>query len=393
MHKAVIIGAARTPIGSFLGALSEVPAVALGAVAIKGALKRAGIEPQGVSEVIMGQVLQAGVGQAPARQAALGAGLSPHVPCTTVNKVCGSGLKAVMMACQSIALGESKLVVAGGMESMSNAPYASLKARTGLRMGESALVDLMIRDGLFDPYGQAHMGKFGDLCAQEHGFSREAQDLYAKESYEKALSAQSLGYFDEEIEAVVINTKAGPQNISIDEDPAKYQPQKMAGLKPSFASDGTVTAANASKVSDGAAALVLASEEEALSKKLEIKARVIASETFAAEPQWFTTAPTEAIRKLLKKVNLSVLDIDCFEINEAFSVVPMHAIRELKLDPNRVNMFGGAVALGHPIGCSGARLLVTMLHIMEQKGLKTGLVAVCLGGGEAVAMIVESGKS
>lgn len=393
MHKAVFVGAARTPIGSFLGALSQEPAVALGAVAIKGALKRSGVDYKSVDEVIMGQVLQAGVGQAPARQAALGAGLSASVPCTTVNKVCGSGLKAIMMACQSVALGEAKVVVAGGMESMSNAPYALYKARAGLRMGDSQLVDLMIRDGLFDPYGQAHMGKFGDLCASEHGFSREEQDLFAKSSYEKALSAQSLGYFSEEIEAVNINTKAGTQSISEDEDPAKYQPQKMALLKPSFASDGSVTAANASKVSDGAAALVLACEEEALNKKLNIRGRVLASYTYAGEPQWFTTAPTEAIRGLLKKVSLGVQDIDCFEINEAFSVLPLHAIRELKLDAQRVNMFGGAVALGHPIGCSGARLMVTMLNIMEKKGLKRGLAALCLGGGEAVAMIVESVKS
>lgn len=393
MHKAVFVGAARTPIGSFMGALSQEPAVSLGAVAIKGALKRSGVDFNSVDEVIMGQVLQAGVGQAPARQAALGAGLSPKVPCTTVNKVCGSGLKAVMMACQSIALGEAKVVVAGGMESMSNAPYALYKARAGLRMGDGQLVDLMIRDGLFDPYGQAHMGKFGDLCAKTHSFSREEQDLFAKSSYEKALSAQALGYLSEEIEAVNISTKSGPQSISVDEDPAKYQPQKMASLKPSFGADGSVTAANASKVSDGAAALVLTSEEEALLKKLKIKGRVLASYTYAGEPQWFTTAPTEAIRNLLKKVSLGVQDIDCFEINEAFSVVPMHAIRELKLDAERVNIFGGAIALGHPIGCSGARLMVTMLNIMQQKGLKRGLAALCLGGGEAVAMIVESVKS
>jgi acetyl-CoA C-acetyltransferase len=381
MHKAVLVGAARTPIGSFMGVLSKESAPALGAVAIKGALKRARLAPESINEVIMGQVLQGGSGQAPARQAALAAQIPASIPATTVNKVCGSGLKTVMMAAQSIACGDAHLVVAGGMESMSNAPYALLKARAGLRMGDDQLVDLMIRDGLWDPYGQAHMGKFGDLCAKEYGFSREEQDLYARESYEKALHAQSKGYFAAEIEAV--------NNIDSDEDPAKYKPEKISALRPSFGADGSVTAANASKISDGAAALIVASEEEALKRKLTIKARILASATFASEPQWFTTAPAQAIKEVLSKASLKVSDIDCYEINEAFSVVAMHAIREVGIAKERVNIFGGAVALGHPIGCSGARLLVTMLNIMEHKNLKRGLAALCLGGGEAVAMIIE----
>jgi acetyl-CoA C-acetyltransferase len=389
MQKAVIIAAARTPIGSFMGALSQESAPALASVAILGALSRAQVAPQAINEVIMGQVLQAGVGQAPARQAALGAGIPASVPCTTVNKVCGSGLKAVMMATQSIALGESKLVIAGGMESMSNAPYALLKARAGLRMGDQPFVDLMIQDGLFDPYGKAHMGTFGDLCANEHNFSREAQDQYACESYEKALKAQSMGLFDPEIEPVVVMTRSGKITVNSDEDPAKYQPSKMVQLKASFSATGSVTAANASKVSDGAAALVLASEEEARERGLNIQARIIASATYAGEPQWFTTAPAHAIKQVLAKTSLGPSDIDCYEINEAFSVVALHAIREVGIAPERVNIFGGAVALGHPIGCSGARLLVTMLNIMTQKNLKRGLVSLCIGGGEAVAMIIE----
>ena len=391
MHKAVIIGAARTPIGSFMGSLSSETAPALGSVAILGALERAQIKSCDINEVIMGEVLQAGVGQAPARQAALKAQIPAHVPCTTVNKVCGSGLKAIMMADQSIRLGEAELVIAGGMESMSNAPYALGKARAGLRMGDAQVTDLMIHDGLFDPYGHAHMGNFGDLCAKEHNFSRQDQDKFACESYEKALSAQKAGYFSAEIQPVNINTRAGVLNINSDEDPAKYQPPKMPGLRPSFSPEGTVTAANASKISDGAAALVIASQDEAQKRKANILGRIIASATFAAEPQWFTTAPAEAIRKVLKKASLKATDIDCFEINEAFAVVPMYAIKELNLDPARVNIFGGAIALGHPIGCSGARLMVTMLNIMAQKKLKFGLVTLCLGGGEAVAMIVERG--
>lgn len=389
MKNAVIIGAQRTPIGSFMGALASVPVHQLGACALLGALKQSGLKHEFVSEVIMGQVLQGGCGQAPARQATLAAGLSNQVPATTVNKVCGSGLKAIMLANQAISLGDAIAVLAGGMESMSNAPYILSKAREGMRLGHQQALDLMIHDGLFDPYGQAHMGNFGDLCALEHQFSREAQDTYAKQSYEKARLAIELGYFQDEITPVLIKTKAGELTISADEEPLRYAPEKMASLKPAFSSTGTVTAANASKLNDGAAAVLLSSEELACSQGLTIQARIIGSTTVAGEPQWFTTAPAAAIKKVLAQTGLRLSDIDLFEINEAFSVVTMHSIKELALDPGRVNIFGGAVALGHPIGSSGARLVVTLLNALEKKNKRYGCVSICLGGGEAVAMIIE----
>lgn len=389
MKNVVIIAARRTPIGSFLGSLSALPATKLGSIAIEGALKPSKLNVSDVDEVIMGQVLQGGAGQAPARQASLGAGLSSHVPCTTVNKVCGSGLKAVMMAKDLITLDQGQVIVAGGMESMSNAPYLLVNARSGFRMGNQTAVDLMIHDGLFDPYGQAHMGSFGDLCAREYGFSREAQDQYAHESYRRAQAAQANGSFSEEIVAVPIVVKGQPKVIAIDEEPSRYQPEKFAGLKPAFDANGTTTAANASKVSDGAAALVLADEDFAKKRGLPIRARIVAQATYAHDPQWFTTAPVMAIKKAVAAASLRVEDIDLFEINEAFSVVAMTAIKELSLNHADVNVLGGAVSLGHPIGSSGARLLVTLLSALKQKNKRLGCVAICLGGGEAVAMIVE----
>lgn len=389
MKKAVIVAGARTPIGSFLGSLSSLTAPKLGAVALEAAIKRTKISPADVDEVIMGQVLQGGVGQAPARQASLGAGLPSHVPCTTVNKVCGSGLKAVMMAADAIALGTSKIVLAGGMESMSNAPYILANARTGFRMGNQTAVDLMINDGLFDPYGHAHMGIFGDMCAREFAFSREAQDEYAHESYRLAIEAEENGWFSDEIAPVSIEIKGTIKTITTDEEPGRYQRDKVATLKPAFDRNGSVTAANASKINDGAAALVIASEDEASSRQLTVKARIIAHSTFAHDPQWFTTAPIMAIKDVLKKASLTVDAIDLYEINEAFSVVTLAAMKELMLKRDRVNVFGGAVALGHPIGCSGARLLVTLLNALEKKNKRLGCVSLCLGGGEAVAMIVE----
>lgn len=389
MKNAVFVGAARTPIGSFLGNLSSLSATKLGSVAISGALKDARLKPEQIDEVIMGQVLQGGTGQAPARQAALGAGILSKTPCTTVNKVCGSGMKAVMMAVQSIKLAESDFVIAGGMESMSNAPYILSKARLGLRMGDEQLVDLMIKDGLFDPYGQAHMGTFGELCAREHGFSREAQDEYAHQSYKKALKAEEQGWLRDEIVPVSIKVRGEEKIVNVDEEPSRYIAEKFAGLKPAFDPKGSITAANSSKISDGAAALVLASEEQAHTLNIPLKARIIASATFAHDPQWFTTAPVNAIKMALKNASLTTKDIQCYEINEAFSVVAMNAIKELELEPTRVNIFGGAVALGHPIGCSGARLLVTLLNALKVSNSRLGCASLCLGGGEAVAMIIE----
>jgi acetyl-CoA C-acetyltransferase len=389
VQTSVIVGGARTPIGSFLGSLSSLSAPQLGSVAIEAAINKAHIHKNDIHQVIMGQVLQGGVGQAPARQASLGAGLSSAIPCTTVNKVCGSGLKAIMMAADAIALGQSSVVVAGGMESMSNAPYLLPNARAGFRMGDHKAVDLMIHDGLLDPYSKAHMGIFGDLCARTYQFTRAQQDDYAKNSYQRAIAAQQQGYFNDEIATVVIKAKGESIPITKDEEPERFRPEKMAALKAAFEAEGTVTAANASKVNDGAAAVVVMSEAEARLKKLPAKARIIAYKTFAHDPQWFTTAPVMAIKAVLNDASLDVAAIDLFEINEAFSVVAMTAIKELALDKNRVNVFGGAVALGHPIGSSGARLVVTLLNALEKHNKRLGCVSVCLGGGEAVAMIVE----
>lgn len=387
MKSAVIVSASRTPIGSFLGNLSSLSAPELGSVAIDAAIARAGLDKNQVDQVIMGQVLQGGVGQAPARQASLGAGLPSSVPCTTVNKVCGSGLKAIMMGADAIALGHSTVVVAGGMESMSNAPYILKNARQGFRMGDHKAIDLMIHDGLLDPYSHSHMGSFGDLCAREYKFSRAEQDAYALESYRRAQKAQS--FFADEIVPVVIKNKSQTISITQDEEPSRFVPEKIPALKPAFGNDGTVTAANASKINDGAAAVVMVADDEALAHTSRVRGRVVGYQTYAHDPAWFTTAPVMAIKAVLKQTSLSIADIDLFEINEAFSVVAMTAIKELGLNPNTVNVFGGAVALGHPIGCSGARLVVTLLNALEKHNKRLGCVAVCLGGGEAVAMVIE----
>jgi acetyl-CoA C-acetyltransferase len=390
MREVVIVAAARTPIGSFQGALSSLPAPKLGAVAIKAALERAKVKPEEVSEVIMGEVLSAGVGQAPARQAAIYAGLPSSVPCTTINKVCGSGLKAIMLARQAIALGDADIVVAGGMESMSNAPYLLPTARGGMRMGNQTAVDSMIHDGLWDPYGNAHMGGFGDLCAKEHNFSRADQDAFAKESYERAIKAQKEGWFADEIAPVEIAGKKGSTIVDTDEEPSRYNPEKMPELRPAFGKEGTVTAANASKINDGAAAVVLMSREEAEKRGLEILGTLVADGTFAQDPQWFTTAPAGAIQRACERAKLAPTDIDLYEINEAFSVVTMVTMRDLKLEHAKVNVQGGAVSLGHPIGCSGARVLVTLLYALKRQGKQTGCASLCIGGGEAVAVIVEA---
>ncbi len=389
MDEVVITAAARTPIGCFQGALASVPATRLGAVAIGAAVARSGLAPADVDEVLMGQVLMAGAGQAPARQAAIGAGLPSSVPCTTVNKVCGSGLKAVMLGRQAIAAGGASIIVAGGMESMTNAPYLLPGARAGYRFGGGQLVDSMIHDGLLDPFGQAVMGDLGDLCAAERGVSREEQDAYTRRSYERAQAAQRGGLFDDELVPVPIEGQGRMREVREDEEPARYRPEKVSTLPPAFTKDGTVTAANASKLSDGAAAVVLMSRAEADRRGLKPLATIVADATFAHEPRWFTTAPAGAIRRVLTQADLQLGQIDLVEINEAFAVVALAAIRELGLDEDRVNVRGGAISLGHPIGCSGARVLVTLLSALQREGARLGCAALCLGGGEAVAMVVR----
>jgi acetyl-CoA C-acetyltransferase len=391
MKNLVVLSAARTPIGSFLGKLSSLPAPALGSVAIRAALSRAGVDPRDVEQVIMGNVLQAGIGQAPARQASLKAGIPDSVPCITVHKVCGSGMRAVMDAGNAILAGEYEIAVAGGMESMSNAPYLLEKGRTGLRMGNGTLVDSMIKDGLWDPYKDTHMGNCAELCVAKYSFAREEQDAFALESYRRAQNASKTCLFSEEIAPVEVPQKKGDAvKIESDEEPFAAPLEKMPTLKPAFTKDGSVTAANSSKINDGAAALVVASEEKARAKGWKPIARIIASTGVAQAPEWFTTAPVGAIQRLLEKTGLSIADIDYFEINEAFAAVAMAAIRELSLPPEKVNPRGGAVALGHPIGASGARILTTLIHALRKDGKKRGVAAICIGGGEATAMLVET---
>src|SRR5215470_17117077 len=391
MKDVVILSAARTPIGSFLGKLASVPAPALGAAAIRGALSRAGVRPDEVEQVIMGNVLQAGIGQAPARQASLAAGIPNSVPCVTVHKVCGSGMRAVMDASNAIAAGEYEVAVAGGMESMSNAPYLLERARSGYRMGNSVLVDSMIKDGLWDPYKDMHMGNCAEMCVGKYHFTREEQDAFALESYKRAQNAAKTCLFSEEIVPVEVAQKKGDAiKVDSDEEPFAAPLEKIGGLKPAFQKDGSVTAANSSKINDGAAALVVTSEEKAKQKGWKPIARIVAATGVAQAPEWFTTAPVGAIQKLLTQTGLSVSDIDLFEINEAFAAVAMAAIRELGLDPAKVNVRGGAVALGHPIGASGARILTTLIHALRKSGGRRGVAAICIGGGEATAMLVEA---
>ncbi|HET7699689.1 MAG TPA: acetyl-CoA C-acyltransferase [Candidatus Limnocylindria bacterium] len=389
MTEVVILGAARTPIGGFLGGLAPLAAPKLGSVAIRCALERAGVRPDQVDEVFMGNVIQAGVGQAPARQAALGAGIPTSVPCTTVNKVCGSGLKTVMLAATQIAAGEAQLLVAGGMESMSNAPYLMRGARTGLSLGEHAMEDANLTDGLVDAYGHGHMGLGGELTATQCRLSREDQDRFALASYEKALAAQQSGAFDAEIAAVEVPGRKGAVTVvSRDETPRETTLATLAALRPVFKSDGTVTAGNASKLNDGAAAVVVASRERARELGATALARVVAQGQFAHEPERFLTAPKGAIERVLEKAGWTVADTDLFEVNEAFSGVEC-VRRELDIPEAKFNVNGGAVALGHPIGASGTRLLVTLLYALRARGKRRGIVSLCLGGGEAVALAVE----
>jgi acetyl-CoA C-acetyltransferase len=390
MRKAVIMSAARTPIGSFNGALSAVAATRLGSIVITEALKRIELKGAEVDEVIMGNVLSAGLGQAPARQASLGAGLPKSVGCTTVNKVCGSGLKAVMLATQAIVSGDAEVVVAGGMESMSNAPYLLTKARTGYHMGHGELVDSMIRDGLWDVYNQFHMGEAAEICADTLGISRGDQDQFAVLSYRRALEALQRGEFRREIVSVPVSQRDGAdQLVEEDEEPKRVSLERLPTLKPAFRKGGGVTAGNASSISDGAAALVVMLEEKAKALRLNPLARIVNYGSFATDPAWFTTAPVHAISTLLKKTGRKITDVDLFEINEAFAVCSIAVNRELGLNPDRVNVRGGAVALGHPIGASGARILTTLIHALEDMNLTTGVASLCIGGGEAVAMMIE----
>lgn len=382
----VIAAAVRTPMGSFGGALKALRATQLGAAAIRAAVERAGIEAGEVDEVVMGNVLPAGLGQAPARQAAFGGGLPASVPCTTINKVCGSGMKAAMLAADAIALGTSRVVVAGGMESMSNAPYLLPKARSGLRLGHAELKDHMFLDGLEDAYDPGRlMGTYAEETAAHYGYTREAQDRYALTSLARAQDALRAGRFRAETVAV----QAGADRVEDDEQPLRADPERIPRLKPAFRPDGTVTAANASSISDGAAALVLMRLSEARRHGIEPLARVVGHATHAQAPAWFTTAPVGAIRKLFERTGWEVRTTDLFEINEAFAVVTMAAIDELHLDAERVNVNGGACALGHPLGASGARIMVTLLHALAERGLRRGVAALCIGGGEATAIALE----
>ncbi len=385
-----IVSATRTPIGAFLGSLSSLPAPKLGAAAISAALERAKVAPEQVGEVFMGNVLTAGVGQAPARQAAIYAGIPNTVPATTVGKVCGSGMQAVILGYKSIVLGDADIVVAGGMESMSSAPYYMFGARAGYRMGNQAVTDGMIHDGLWDPYNNMHMGNCGEICAKEYKFSREAQDEFAKESFRRALAAQKEGMFKAEIAAVSVPQKKGDALlVTEDEGPPAGRPEKFASLKPAFQKDGTITAANASSINDGASALVLASEKAVKAHNLTPLARIAGYGGAAKDPIWFTTAPADAVKTTLTKMNLSVGDVDLWEINEAFAVVTMAVNQLCGIDPQRVNVRGGAVALGHPIGATGARLLTTLLFAMKDQNKKRGLATLCIGGGEALAVVIE----
>ena len=385
----VIVSARRTPIGAFLGALSPLSAVQLGSAAVKAAIESAGISGADVQEVIMGCVLPAGLGQAPARQAALGAGVPIAAPTTTINKMCGSGLKAVMMAADQIRSGTANIILAGGLESMSNAPYLLPKARSGYRMGHGEVIDHMLRDGLQSPFDGKSMGCFADSTASKYGFTRAQQDAFATESVRRAMHALERGEFDVEVTPLTVKGRKGDTVIARDETPGTCDVSKIPTMKPAFSKDGTVTAASSSSISDGAAALVLTDGRTAASRGLKPLARVLAYASHAHEPEWFTTAPVGAIRKVLTQLGWKPHDADLYEINEAFAVVTMAAMRDIDIDHARMNVNGGACALGHPIGATGARILTTLLHALHRRGAKRGIASLCIGGGEAVALAVE----
>jgi acetyl-CoA C-acetyltransferase len=390
MKQIVIVDGVRTPIGSFGGKLASLTAPDLGATAIGGVLKKAGVSPDVVTEVIMGNVLSAGVGQAPARQAAMKAGLHDRTISTTVNKVCASGMKAIMMGANQIALGESDVVVAGGMESMSNVPFYLPQQRFGNKLGHTSALDGILKDGLWDVYKDYHMGMAAELCADECGFDRTAQDEYAIESYRRSLQARDNGWFADEIVKVKLRDRKGnATDIEQDEELDRVDFDKMRALKPVFVNTGSVTAANASSINDGAAAVVLMSAERAAELKLTPKARIVAQASAEKAPEWFTTAPSDAIPVALKRAGLTLADIDLFEINEAFAVVALANNQILGLDPAKVNVMGGAVSIGHPIGCSGARIVVTLMHALHRTGGRYGCAAICNGGGGASAIVIE----
>jgi acetyl-CoA C-acetyltransferase len=388
--EVVILGMARTPIGSFQGALASVPATRLASTAMKAALERSGIRPDAVSEVILGNILTAGEGQAPARQAMIHAGIPDSVPAMTINKVCGSGMKSMILGAQAILCGDADVVVAGGMESMSQAPYLMPSARSGYRMGHQQVLDHLIHDGLWDPYGSQHMGSCAEAAARKLDITRQHQDEYATQSFRRAQEAQKAGKFKGEIVAVeVAGRKGDVALVDQDEGPGKAQFDKMAGLKPVFDKAGTITAANASTINDGAAVVVLASAEKARELGAKPLARLVSYGANAQEPLWFTTAPAEAMRRSMKRAGWDVGGIDLFEVNEAFAVVALAAQRELRIPMEKFNVWGGAISLGHPIGASGARIVITLLSALKDKGLKRGLAGICIGGGEATAVCVE----
>lgn len=388
MQEVFIVGIARTPIGSLNGALAAIGAPQLGATAIRAALERAGVKPEQVNEVYMGNVISANLGQAPANQASIYAGIPTNVPCTTVNKVCASGMKAIMLGAQSIQLGDNDLVVAGGMESMSNVPYYLEKARNGYRLGHGQVIDGILRDGLWDPYKDFHMGSAAELCAAQYKISREDQDAYAAESYQRAAKAYLNGYFRNELVPVEIGGKQ-PVVVSEDEEYKKVNFEKMTALKPAFQKEGTITAANASKINDGAAAVVLASAAMVKTLGLKPLASIISFADASQAPEWFTTTPIKAINKALAKAQLKIGDMDFAEINEAFSCVAIANAKDLGLPPEKLNVWGGAVALGHPIGCSGARIVVTLTSVLQQNVGRYGVAGICNGGGGASAMVIE----
>ncbi|WP_339828376.1 acetyl-CoA C-acyltransferase [uncultured Arenimonas sp.] len=389
MSKVVIAGAKRTALGALLGQFTGVPATQLGSTAIKAAVEQAGVAGDKVDEVIMGCVLPAGLGQAPARQAALGAGLPTAAGCTTINKVCGSGMKAIMMGHDLIKAGSASVVVAGGMESMTNAPHLLMNSRTGTKFGNTEMLDHMAWDGLVNPYDKQAMGVFGEMCADKYSFTREQQDAYAAESVRRALAAQADGTFNDEIAPVTVAGRKGDTVIDTDEQPGRCNIEKIPSLRPAFKKDGTITAAASSSINDGAAAVVLSSEEAAKAQGLAPIAMIVAHATHSQAPEWFTTAPVAAIQKVLDKAGWKVEDVDLFEVNEAFAVVAMAPMKELGIAHDKLNVHGGACALGHPIGASGARLVVTLVNALKRRGGKRGVAALCIGGGEATALAIE----
>lgn len=393
MKKVVITHAKRTPIGSFNGSLSQFSASELGSIVIKSLIEESRIDVKSIDEVIMGNVLTSGMGQAPARQAAIFAGLTDHTECLTVNKMCGSGLKAVMLAAQAILAGDAEVIIAGGQESMTNSPYVLPKARNGYRLGNGEIVDTVVYDGLWDKYNNIHMGSCAEKCAKDFHFTRNELDEFAAASYRKALDAQSSGRFEDEITKVAVSNKSGSVVFDKDEEPLKVNFEKIPLLKPVFQKDGVVTAANASSINDGASALLIMSEEKALELGLKPLVEIIAQSSAAKTPIEFTTAPADAISRLLHKSNLKIADIDLFEINEAFAVVSLAVNKILALDPDKINVNGGAVALGHPIGASGARILTTLIYEMKKRNSVYGVASLCIGGGEASALLIKNFNS